>query len=110
MAGNKYKVPLNSATKFGIIYGNGEPKTFNTVDEIMNANPLPKVVCAEASYVGNNEASSVHRHEILAVKEVDKGGRFRFRSSMLKMFSITKNMDKSLAKDVFGKFSTDPFK
>ncbi len=76
----------------------------------MKASVLPKVVCAQAGYVGDDEASSIHRHEVLVVKEVDTGGRFiRFKSSTLKVYSVTKEMDKVLAKDVFGKFSTDPF-
>lgn len=107
--GNKYVVPLNSVTKFGLIYELGS-KVFDTVEDILNADKLPRVVSVGASYVGNNENSSVARYEVLVVKGVDKTGIFRRKPQTLKVYSITKEKEKSLTKDVFGKFSTDPFK
>ena len=98
---------MNSATKFGLIYKKDSP-VFKSVEDIINAAVLPKVVCADATFVGNNEASSVHRYEILAIREVEKASKLRRRPASLKVYSITKNMEKVLTKEVFGKFSTDP--
>ncbi len=108
IAGNKYVIPLNSATKFGLLYEEGIVE-FGTVEEILNAKILPQVVCARTGYVGNNDSSSVSRFEVLIVTGVEKG-RFRRKAGSLKVYSVTKNMDKTLSKEVYGKFTTDPFK
>ena len=83
---------------------------FSTVEDILNAKILPRVVCARAGYVGNNESMSVTRHEVLIITGVEKGGVFRRKAGAIKAYSVTKNMEKILNKDVFGKFTTDPFK
>lgn len=106
---NKYVIPLNSATKFGLMYP-GSSQTFGTVDDIMNSRPLPRVVCATANYIGNTDESSVTRNEVLVIKSVEKGGRLRRKPTTLKVFSVTKNIEKSLAKEVYGKFTADPYK
>lgn len=107
--GNKYIIPLNSATKFGLMYTHST-QTFSTVEDLMNARPMPHVVCATANYVGNSEDSSVARNEVLVVRGVEKGARIRRRPDKLKVFSITKAVEKSLTKDVCGKFTADPYK
>lgn len=104
-------IPLNSAAKFGLIHESGT-RLYNTVEDIMNATVLPKIVAVRAGYVGNDgKASSVIRNEILVVRGMVKAsGRYKIgRATMLKVFSITNNMEKILSKEVFGKFSTDPF-
>ena len=69
---NKYIVPINSATKFGLIYSNpqitDECHVFETVDDIINATHLPKVVCALASYQCSDEKASFNRNDVLIVK------------------------------------------
>lgn len=107
--GSKYVIPLNSATKFGIIYEEGVVE-FGTVEEILNAKILPRVICARAGYVGNSESTSVTRHEVLIITGVEKGGMFRRKAGLIRAYSVTKSMEKTLNKDVFGKFTTDPFK
>lgn len=106
---NKYAVPLNSSAKFGLIYEQGT-QVFGSVEELMNAKPLPRVVSVGTGYVGNTTESSVHRYEVLVLKGVEKGGMFRRKPPILKVFSVTKNIEKSLMKDVYGKFSTNPFR
>ena len=107
--GNKYVIPINSAAKFGLIQEQGI-RIFSTVEDIMNASVLPQIVAARAGYVGDNN-NSVLRNEILVIQGVVKaGGKFKIgRSAMLKVFSITNNVEKILSKEVFGKFTTDPF-
>ena len=107
--GNKYVIPVNSVAKFGLIQEQGI-RIYSTVEDIMNASVLPQIVAARAGYVGDNN-NSVLRNEILVIQGVVKaGGKFKIgRSTMLKVFSITNNVEKILSKEVFGKFTTDPF-
>eukprot|EP00731_Ephydatia_muelleri_P038683 Em0860g3a len=57
--GASFAIPLNSLIRFGLLY---EPKeeynatTFATVGDILDALPMPKVVCAQKSYVGDRIA------------------------------------------------------
>ena len=80
------------------------------MEDIINTKPLPRVVCATTNYVGNTEESSVVKNEILIIKGVEKGGLLRRRQATLKVFSIIKNSVKTLTKDVYGKFTADPYK
>ena len=108
VGGNQYVIPLNSATKFGLLYEGGVTE-FGTIEEVLNAKIMPRVVCALTRYVGNSEENSVSRHEVLIVTGVERSV-FRRKSSALKVYSVTKDMHKVLMKEVFGKFTTDPFK
>lgn len=107
-SGGKFVVPLNSSAKFGVIYEGGST-VFGTVEDMMNAPSLPRVVSVGTGYVGNTSDSSVCKHELLVVQGLEKTGRFRRKAATLKVFSISKNMEKNLTKEVYGKFSTDPF-
>ena len=103
-------IPLNSTTKFGLIQESAI-EIFNTVEDIMNASELPKIVTVTALNVGKNDKPSLVKNEILVIRGVVKfGGRFKVgRVSMLKVFSITEQEEKILSKDVVGMFTTDPF-
>lgn len=69
---SKYVVPINSASKFGLIYQSttftSESHVFETVDDIILSSPLPKVVSAQVSHQGQDENSSVHKNEVLVIK------------------------------------------
>ena len=108
--GNKYVIPLNSAAKFGLVQGQGS-KVYNTVEDLLNAPSPPVIVAVKAGYVGDDPKTSVAKNEVLIVQGAAKeGGRFKLnRQTMLKTFSITKNEEKLLPKEVFGKFTTEPF-
>ncbi len=109
--GNKYIIPLNSAAKFGLVQNRHE-KMYNTVEDLFNAPSLPAIVSVQAGYVGDDPKTSVNKNELLIVHGITKGagGRFKIsRQNFLKVYSITKGEEKLLPKEVFGKFTTEPF-
>ena len=68
-------MPVNSASKFGLIYQSptlkrSETHVFETVEDIILAVPLPKVVFAQLAHQGNDENTSVHKNEVLVVKGI----------------------------------------
>ena len=69
---SKYIVPINSASKFGLIYQSPAVKSenhiFETVEDIMLSSPLPKVVYVTVAHQGQDKNSSVHKNEVLIVK------------------------------------------
>ena len=70
----KYIVPINSASKFGLIYKSksfSDTHVFDTVEELLLASPLPKVVTALVAHQGPDEHTSVHRSEVLVIKGIN---------------------------------------
>lgn len=68
----KYVVPINSASKFGLVYksssGRTESDVFETIEDLMLATPLPKIVAAQLAHLGQDESTSVHKNEVLIIK------------------------------------------
>ena len=85
-----------------------ERKTFASVNEIINAKPLPKVIVAMKAYDGHSEKSSVCESDLLLVQSIHKyrGG---LKKPSLKVFCITSNTKKELQSDCISCFSTDPW-
>jgi len=105
-------IPLNSAAKFGLVHSDGS-SLYHTVEDILNAPSQPPIVAATATYEGEDHKSSVSKNEVLVVQGATKGAgkKFKFnRPTLLKVYSITKGMEKLLAKEVCGKFTTEPFR
>ena len=66
-------VPINSASKFGLIYKSpnfSETHTFETVEDLLLASPLPKIVSALVAHQGQDEHTSVHKSEVLVIKGI----------------------------------------
>ena len=58
ISGEYYNIPLYSSLRFGLIYDpRNERKTLASVNEIINAKPLPKVIVAMEGYDGHSEKS-----------------------------------------------------
>ena len=102
-----YIMPFNSAARFGIIFqkeGSNSllPVSFDSVGELIDSTPLPKLVCARSSCCGTDKKSSVREGEILAVRGIQKGSR------ALKVVSVTDQKEKFLQRECMGHFTTDP--
>ena len=72
---SKYVVPINSASKFGLIYKSpnfSETHIFETVEDLLLASPLPKIVSALVAHQGQDEHTSVHKSEVLVIKGIEK--------------------------------------
>ena len=109
ISGEYYNIPLYSSLRFGLIYDpRNESKTFASVNEIINAKPLPKVIVAMKAYDGHSEKSSVCESDLLLVQSIHKyrGG---LKKPSLKVFCITSNTKKELQSDCVSCFSTDPW-
>lgn len=103
-----YVVPFSSAAKFGLIFQKEGsscllPAKFDSVGELMDSTPLPKLVCARSNCCGTNNKSLVRKGEILAIRGIQKGSR------ALKVASVTDQKEKFLQRECMGHFTTDPF-
>ena len=108
--GASFAIPLNSLIRFGLLY---EPKeeynatTFATVGDILDALPMPKVVCAQKSYVGTTLDNTVTSGEVLAVLSIattDHGCR------SLSVYSFLRKKEIVLPFFCTGNFTTSPRK
>ena len=113
-AGNKdeeFAVPLNSSIKFSVLYDPGrtaskaaEGYIFSKVMDIINASPMPKVVCATKRNTASKVDTIVTPGEILVVVGVED-----IQGSLhLKMFSLKTETYKLLPGDSTGQFTTKP--
>ena len=112
--GTKVKLPLNSATQFGILYNpNGnlreasEGYMFNTVKDLLQQQEKPQLVCATETYKSSNVTHTVEKGELLLINEV-KHGRFGGQSLLCTPLGSTKQ--KRLSENCQGHFTTDPNK
>lgn len=108
--GEKCSVPLNSATKFGLVYNPNADLLeamagfeFETAGDVMAMKPLPLVLKATQCYKGSSPESSVEEEEILWVL----GIRTHFRSKQLRVRSLQKGK-KHLSEKCSGAFTTLP--
>ena len=109
VSGEHYKIPLYSSLQFGLIYEQrNEAKVFASVNEIIKATPLPKVVVALGQYDGRSKESSLAPNDLLVIQSVyNKNGAKNERSS-LKAYCVTTNTHKDLQSDCVVRFTTDP--
>ena len=109
--GSQYKVPLNSAIPFGILYDphNNENEAlrgyrYEKVSDLIQADPLPRVVRARRAHTGSNPDNSLVANELLIVRRVTK----KLRKKELRVLSLTAGREKVLGESVKGEFSTKP--
>lgn len=113
-SGNKedeFAVPLNSSIRFSILY---DPEKnagkaakgylFSKVQEILDANPMPKVMCAIKRNTATKIENMVVPGEVLVIigNEVIQG------EVHLKTFSVKTDSQKVLPGSSIGQFSTKP--
>ncbi len=103
---DKFKVPVSSAAKFGLVPLNGT-LTYNSVEDILKAPHLPKVLAVKNRYVNAEENVGLRKNEILLVRGVVKG-KFGRGKSALHVFSISSYNELVLPKNCDAQFSTDP--
>ena len=106
-------VSTDSSTQFGIVYNphkdlNGAVKgySFESVDDVVRATLLPRVLCACETYKSSNPSSSVEAGEVLIVQKVVIG--LQPKTSALTVYNIRDGTTKNLQSDCKGYFSTDP--
>lgn len=111
--GYTHHIPLASSMKFGLVYNPINDYNnaligheFEKCSDIMAMAPLPKVICAMNTVNSTEDKSSIHEHEILAVRNIQKS-KFRGRR-WLKVFSFLSNTEKLLPDDCAGHFTTKP--
>ena len=109
-SGEECSVPLNSATKFGLLYNPHADLLeamagfeFETVGDVMAMKPLPLVIKATQCYKGSSAESLVEEEEIFWVL----GIRNSFRSKHLRVRSLQKG-NKLLPEKCSGAFTTLP--
>lgn len=101
---SEFKVPVNSALRFGLVHEK-TTSLYESVEGLMNAATLPKVVCVLHKYV--DEKFALHKNEILLVKDIMKPKLGRGKS-LLRVFSMSTFKEILLPKDCHTQFSTDP--
>lgn len=102
--GKEFKVPVNSNFKFGLIDRNAVP-LYRNVDEIINGRSLPSVVAVMNKYLHHDGKLTLHKSEVMIVKDVvkAKGGR-----NALSVFSLYSQRDLLLPSTCDAGFTTDP--
>lgn len=111
--GYTHHIPLASSMKFGLVYNPLNDYNdalighqFEKCSDIMAMGSLPKVICSLKTVESTETKSSIHEHEILAVRNIQKS-KFRVRR-WLKVYSFLTNTDKLLPDDCAGHFTTKP--
>ena len=104
---DNYKIPVNSAAKFGLIPPGDVAATYNSVEEILSAPQLPKVVAVRNKYVNAEENFSLRKSEVLLVRGIVKG-KFGRGKVALRVFSTSSYGELVLPKSCNATFTTDP--
>lgn len=104
-SGEMYQLPLNSLFKIALVHGSSTiPVTCSTVAEILQLNPMPKVMCANTSYITSSPLSSIAAGELLTFSApLAATGK----ATSLRVYSITCKQEKLLDLQCTGDFSTD---
>lgn len=104
----KYRLPLNSAAKFGLSIF--ESAAVYSVKDLHNAETLPPVIAAMSSYSGSFVESTFKENEILLPIKVVTRRIGANQSTVIKVFSIDENKEKYIPspKECNIRFSTDP--
>lgn len=107
-----YAVPLNSAVQFGLVYNPHDNLQealkgimFESVAELLEAKPLPKIIRVTQNYLGGAN-SSVTANEILLVLKTSK--LKVVGHPLLRVYSLTKQTKKALHPQCRGHFTTSP--
>ena len=109
ITGEHYSIPMYSSLQFGLIYDPGnETKVFNSVNEIINAKPLPKAIVAMEQYSGHKKKALFIANELLLIQSISKHGGGLKRPS-LSAYSIISNSKKDIPGDCVARFSTAPW-
>lgn len=109
ITGSHYSIPLYSSLQFGVIYDpENEAMVFSSVNEIINAKPLPKAIVATEQYTGHNKMILFIANEVLLVHSISKRGGGLKRPS-LSVYSISSSTMKDLPGDCVAHFSTAPW-
>lgn len=111
--GMTYRVPVESATKFGLIFNLSSNYdeglcgyTFRTVSDLTSLSILPRIVCTVKAFEGNDGRSSVQENEILVIQQALKS-MFRGKRG-IKVYSLLTKSEKVLPEDCDVGFSTNP--
>ena len=107
-ADGEFRVPLNSLAKFGLIHDEQiECMTFEDVEELLFANPCPKIVAVRNDCIFPEVA--LKKNEILIVREIVRAKMGRNRIAM-KFFSILQEREILLYKEQSVPFTTNPWR
>ncbi len=106
----KFHIPINSAARFGLIHNKeNECKDFETVSDVLNSKPIPKVIAVKRQYVSSDSKVSLSKDEVLIVKEAVKGKLGKGKVG-LSFFSMSSHKEIKLPKECALKSTTEPFK
>ena len=103
---DKFKIPVSSAAKVGLVPPDGVV-VYKSVEEILSAPNLPKVVAVMNKYINAEESLGLRKDEVLLVRGVVKG-KFGRGKTALRVFSISSYGELVLPKNCDANFSTDP--
>ena len=115
-----FKIPLNLPIEFCLLYDpeNNLAKTvrgytFERVSDLMSASPRPRLVCAHATWEGKASSAkgaprvTIDDREVLVVGEVVPPAKKKNKRH-LRMYSITRQVEKVIPEDCVGNFCTKP--
>ncbi|XP_064390464.1 uncharacterized protein LOC135338305 [Halichondria panicea] len=107
-----YKIPLNSALEFGIMYDPNQKRdqalngfVFEKVSELLAAKSMPCAVRTGAAWRGSGASSTIESGEVLLIKGIKK----RLNTKTLKVYNLATGKKKELPESCVGKFSTRPY-
>lgn len=108
-AGVEFSLLLHSDMQLGLIYDPNNLMSaaylgyeFETVEDVMNVKVKPKLLRATRSHSAGREIKSVEKDELFVIRKV--------KSGYLKVYSITRKVDKKLPKSCRVGFTTAPHK
>jgi cell pole-organizing protein PopZ len=105
--GEKFEIPVNSTAKFALVNsGTSTASKFESVDALINAKHLPKVVVVCSDNIYPVGMVALHKDEVLIVREVVKTKLGR--KSALRVYSVLSCREFDIPKDCDAVFSTDP--
>lgn len=114
--GSSYTVPVNSAVQFGYINPSDSIarhrslayKSFAKVSDLMalSAAEMPKVVCAQKEFKGQNKKSSLEQHEVLLIIQTQRNKLSG--KKYLKVYSFLTKSRKTLPAECCAQFTTNP--
>ena len=105
-SGEQLEFPIHSSAKIGLV-PEDEVRKYRTVEDILNAKQLPKVLAVRYQYVSVDSNISLRKSEVLLVKEVVRG-KFGRTKTALRVFSLLSHLEVVLPKDCDAEFITNP--
>ena len=107
-------VSTDSCSQFGVIYNPHSNLTkavngyiFESVDDVVRAPQLPRVLCATQSHRSSSPTSSVEEGEVLILEKVEFAPWSK-AASVLTAYSVREGVTKTLQAECGGRFTTDP--